>query len=281
MDIMSLRKHQFEIEHNAIVYSYSCGVVDIIHTTGVFREAGWEEVEKTDQCKRGAARRAGKKSEGQDMRKSMSRARAKLRRLALANEFKYFVTLTLDPEKIDRCDGAAVAKALGRWADNMVRRKGLKYILVPELHKKGGIHLHGFFNDAVEIVDSDTIKLPGVKKPRKPRSKAQRAEWLAAGGQVVYNLPQWALGFSTALELWGEYPNAVAYVTKYIGKDHLRPMGRWYYSGGSLDEPSKLYADLDRAELMEQFCGKTVEFAIPGAKLLVIHDKTEVEANED
>lgn len=280
MDTMSLHRSQSDLKHNAIVYSYPCGVVDIIHTTGHFMESGWEQAGAKPQAKERRSREKGKVAQGADLAKSMSRARAKLRRLALANEFKWFVTLTLDPEKIDRADGAAVAKALGRWADNMVRRKGLKYILVPELHKKGGIHFHGFFNDAVDIVDSGTIKLPGVKKPRKPRSAAQRAEWLANGGQVVYNLPQWSLGFSTALELWGEYPNAVAYVTKYIGKDQVRPMGRWYYSGGGLNEPSKLYADLDRADLLEEYCGKTVEFNIPGAKLLIIHDKMEVQANE-
>lgn len=275
MDGMSLRRSMSDLKHNAIVYSYTNGVVDIIHTTGHFMEAGWEEAGAKPTAKPRRSREKGKVAEGDDLTKSMSRARAKLRRLALANDFKYFVTLTLDPEKIDRDDGAAVAKALGRWADNMVRRKGLKYILVPELHKKGGIHFHGFMNDPVEVVDSGTIKLPGAKKPRKPRSQAQRAEWLAGGGQVVYNLPQWSLGFSTALELWGEYPNAVAYVCKYIGKDKQRPMGRWYYSGGDLAEPTKVYADLERGELLEEYCGKAVEFNIPGAKLTIIHTKME------
>jgi len=112
----------------------------------------------------------------------------------------------------------AVAHALGRWADNMVRRKGLKYVLVPELHKKGGIHFHGFFNDSVQVVDSghhDTA------------------------GHPVYNLPEWTLGFTTAIELYGDYPSAVGYVTKYIGKQGLRPMGRWYYSGGALKPRKK------------------------------------------
>ena len=48
-----------------------------------------------------------KKSDGEDRLRSMRRARSKLRRLALANDFQYFVTLTLDGSKIDRYDGAA------------------------------------------------------------------------------------------------------------------------------------------------------------------------------
>ena len=77
-------------------------------------------------------------------------------------------------------------------------------------------------------MDSGTIRVPWAKKPRKPRSKAEREEWLAAGGRVVYNLPGWTLGYTTAMELYGEYPAAVAYVCKYIGKGGEKPGGRWY-----------------------------------------------------
>lgn len=252
MDRMS--RTESEIKHSSIVYTYPCGVVDIVHSTAGFIEAGWEAAAAKPQPQR-RSREEGKTAEGADLQRSMRRARAKLRRLALANDFKWFVTLTLDPAKIDRNDGAAVARALGRWADNMVRRKGLKYVLVPELHRKGGIHFHGFFNDAVKVVDS------GHKDE---------------GGHTIYNLPEWTLGFTTAIELYGDYPSAVGYVSKYIGKQELRPMGRWYYSGGALAEPSKIYADLDRDDLLVEYAGETVEFNIPGAKLTVIHTKTEV-----
>lgn len=244
-----MSKSASELRHSTIVYTYPCGVVDIIHSTSGFKEAGWEAAGAKPQPQR-RSRERGKIAEGTDLERSMRRARAKLRRLALANDFKWFVTLTLDPAKIDRNDGAAVARALGRWADNMVRRKGLKYVLVPELHQKGGIHFHGFFNDAVEVVDSGH------------HDKA---------GHPIYNLPEWTLGFTTAIALYGDYPSAVGYVTKYIGKQGLRPMGRWYYSGGRLQEPSKVYADLDRETVEE--CGKAVEFSIPGARLTVVHTR--------
>lgn len=195
----------------------------------------------------------------------MRRARANLRRLALANDFRWFVTLTLDPAKIDREDAKIVAKKLGQWADNMVRRKGLKYVLVPELHKKGGIHFHGFFNDAVSIVDS------GHRD---------------SGGHVIYNLPEWTLGFTTAIELYGDYGSAVGYVTKYIGKGNEKPMGRWYYSGGALAQPSKVYADLDRGELLDEYTGEAVEIYVPGQTLTIIHtrrkdDVLQKEVHED
>ena len=241
-------KNGHEIYHNCIVYQYPNGIEDLVACSApIFREPGWEAIGEDGAKPRPTAREAGKKSEGADMERSMRRARAKLRRLALANQFEYFVTLTLDPAKIDRYDGAAIVKALGTWADNMVRRHGLRYILVPERHQDGAIHFHGFMaGNGLEVRDS------GVK-------------W---DGREVYNLPQWTLGFSTAQRLYGAYPAAVAYCCKYIGKQAgQRPLGRWYYSGGGLVEPTKLYIDVDYRAVDEGV--DCVEFQIPGAAIKV------------
>ena len=50
-------------------------------------------------------------------------------------------------------------------------------------------------------------------------------------------------------------------------QDAERPLGRWYYSGGALKEPAKLYCDLDYRAVEN-----SVEFFIPGAKLKISHD---------
>lgn len=251
-------KNGHEIYHNTIVYTYPDGSIDVICAADpIFREPGWEasfadEGREARLPLSGAKREKGKKAEGDDADRSMRRARAKLRRLALANGFDYFVTLTLDPAKIDRYDGAAIVKALGQWCDNMTRRHGLRYILVPERHQDGAFHFHGFMaGDGLEVRDS------GVK-------------W---DGRPVYNLPQWALGFSTAQRLYGDYHAAVGYCCKYIGKEHgPRPLGRWYYSGGQLKDAGKTYADRDF-----RTCGEgvenCVEFSIPGTKMKVFRTK--------
>lgn len=248
-------KNVREITHNAVRYVYPDGSYDLICAAdSIFREPGWEEA-RWDEKPKAKGREAGKKSEGDDMLRSMRRARAKLRRLALANSFEYFVTLTLDPARIDRYDGAAVVKALGTWCDNMARRHGLRYILVPERHKDGAFHFHGFFaGEGVRYVDSGHRDSTGAP---------------------VYNLPQWTLGFSTAIRLRGEYPAAVGYCCKYIGKQEgQRPLGRWYYSGGALCEPLKEYHDLDY-----RACGENsencAEFNIPGTKIKVLREKGE------
>ena len=241
-------KNGREISHNGLVYTYADGSQDVLCcSSAIFREPGWEAPFSADRAEP-AAREPGKKSEGEDMLRSMRRARAKLRRLALANDFEWFVTLTLAPDRIDRYDPAAVTKALGRWADNMVRRHGLRYILVPEQHQDGAFHFHGFMaGRGLRLVES------GV-------------EW---DGRPVYNLPQWTLGFTTAQRLYGDYHAAVGYCCKYIGKaDGQRPLGRWYYSGGALQEPRRDYVDLDYG-LVEN----AVEFSIPGAKLKVSRTK--------
>ena len=270
MDIMSnspLFRTESEIKHNAIIYQYPCGITDLIISSGMdFGEAGWEVAADQASRPKPSKRQKGKKSEGDDMIRSMRRARAKLRRLALANSFDYFVTLTFDPQKVDSFDPAAVAKALGRWCDNMVRRNGLKYILVPELHQSGRIHLHGFFSGR-NIIAEDSGHIDSC-------------------GHPVYNLPQWGYGFSTAIQLYGEYGSAVGYVCKYIGKvEGVRPMGRWYYSGGALIEPEKVYAEIDYREAVDEyfFVGPLpkgqkqpgIVADIPGRKLLVIHTKQE------
>lgn len=256
-----------EIGGNAIVYTYPNGDFDIIAASNkVFVPAGWEDTEDWSRPRPmdgpgevGATaptpRQKGKKSEGDDRLRSMRRARAKLRRLALANEFDWFVTLTLDPARVDRYDPAAIMKIVNRWLDNMVRRHGLRYILVPEQHRDGAYHFHGFFAGDLEAVAS------GHYDPQ---------------GHEYLNLPQWSLGFSTAVELYGTYSAAVAYCCKYIGKQQgQRPMGRWYYSGGRLAEPTKLYTTLEYNTLGVEFSEEIVEFNIPGTQMAVIHHRKE------
>ena len=217
-----------EISYTAKIYRYPDGSEDLICAADpIFRPAGWEIADhwEVSRLLDRTPRKSGAKSEGSDMLRSMRRARAQLRRLALANEFDYFVTLTLDAQRIDRYDGAAVVKGLSRWCNDMVKRHGLRYILVPELHKDGAFHFHGFMaGDGLQIVDS------GVKWDGKP----------------VYNLPQWRYGFTTAQRLYGEYSAAVGYCCKYIGKQQgQRPLGRWYYSGGPLARPEVDFQNLD------------------------------------
>ncbi len=261
------------IRHNCRVKFYPNGGREVtISDRAIFREPGWElsdkyardsgdgfrwwvDFEPTPEVELSALQL--ERREAAELRRRIDnlerakrRARVNVADLALSNDFFYFVTLTLDASKVDRYDVKEVTRKLNNWLDNHVRRSGLKYVLVAEYHKDKAIHFHGFFNDALEAVDSGTVSLPGGGKPKRPRSKAQRAAWLADGGHIVYNLPAWSLGFTTAIKLYGDRRGAVGYVCKYITKAQEKVGGRWYYSGGDLKRPSVELYNVDYTQFL-------------------------------
>ena len=183
-----------------------------------------------EQTDRKLSVKTDNKPKAADLERARRRARANVRRLALANQFRWFVTLTIDPKKIDSYDPVAVTRKLSQWLSNRVKRDDLRYILVPEKHESGRIHYHGFFSDHVQVSDS------GHKDSK---------------GHTIYNLPQWDYGFTTAIELYGDYHAAIGYACKYIGKESEKIGGRWYYSGGKLEKPVEKFVDIVYWELME------------------------------
>lgn len=172
------------------------------------------------------------------VKRSKRRARKAVFDYAMCNpDLDVFLTFTLSAENIDRYDYKAVIKKLNTWLDNMVRRHGLKYIFVCEQHKDGAIHFHGVANSgALKLIDS------GHKDKR---------------GHTVYNVSNWKLGFSTAIDCYGDRASVCKYITKYITKAVEKVGGRWYYSGGELASPLYDYLDEttpeDWAELGDGF----------------------------
>lgn len=164
---------------------------------------------------------------------SLKRAKGKIFDIALANEWKYMVTLTLDKEKIDRYDKDIIIKPLRKWLDNQVQRRGLKYLIVPEKHQDGAIHFHGLINDTLTLTDSGTFKLPQCKKPVKASTVAKYNA--AAEARIVYNIKQWGLGFSTAVEIDNNVEAVSAYMTKYTCKDFQKIFGQSFFAGGGVN----------------------------------------------
>ena len=94
-------------------------------------------------------------SDGGDSEKSdsklsnnLARTKGRVLELALCNPWEYFVTLTLNADKQDRHALGDFVKSLGVWIGNYNRKFGcqLKYLIVPEQHKDGAWHMHGFFH---------------------------------------------------------------------------------------------------------------------------------------
>ena len=241
--IDGIHKCAGEVYCNAIckIYPESSGTL-LVADKAIFRRAGYEETAHKSGCS-GALIDADARASA-NLERAKRRARIAVVDYARCNPMKYFVTFTLDASRVDRYDINAVMRIANRWLDNRVRRHGLQYVLVPELHKDGAIHFHGLVNNAVTLRDSGTIARNG-DKPRRPRSAREREKWLAAGGHIVYNVDDWTLGFTTAIELYGDYGAAIGYVCKYISKAQTKVGGRWYYSGGGLRKPQKQYLNVD------------------------------------
>lgn len=186
------------------------------------------------------------------------RAKARLYDLCRYNSFEHFLTLTLDDTKVDGYDYKAAVRRLQQWCDNRVRRHGMAYVIVPELHPSSGrIHFHGLLKGGdLKLVDS------GHKDKR---------------GRVIYNCPSWGYGFTTVERLDGSYEAVCHYVAKYMTKAECEMArgtiaGRYYYHGGELIMPSYVYLDPASSDL--PFLGRETHVVeLPGAGLTLRYFK--------
>ncbi|MGN0558805.1 MAG: hypothetical protein ACI4IS_05075 [Acutalibacteraceae bacterium] len=177
--------------------------------------------------------------------RAVRRAKTVVYDLACCNDFKYFVTLTLNGEHFARDDFDTVKQKFLTWCKNRVYRQGMKYIAVAEYHKKNNaVHFHLLTNEALAVVDSGTVLVPNYKKPIKIATADRRGVPLY-DRRTVYNVSDWKYGFSTAIELVGDRRAVAGYVCKYITKDCKKIGGRYYYSGGELMRPKYEYFNCD------------------------------------
>lgn len=199
-----------------------------------FRKDGWER--EAPRPKKGGAGDGTPPDGGAEgaeaptdsgvCRASQRRAQKSVFELSLCNpDLDAFFTLTFSPEAVkDRGSYEDVYKEVKVWFSNRVQRKGLKYILVAERHKHGGIHFHGFCN-------SGALKLVEAINPHTGKVIYDK-------GRPVYNIADWSrLGFSTCKILPSAVEDRVKaskYVTKYITKDTEKIGGRYYLHGGDL-----------------------------------------------
>ncbi|MBD5146953.1 MAG: hypothetical protein HDT21_13760 [Ruminococcus sp.] len=225
-------KSALDIMHNTKVKNYPDGISKItVASRKVFRESGWELNTSFSPAK--IPKPQSKDSETRA--DSQKRAKDKIFDIIAMNRdsFKYFVTLTFDPDIIDSRSEKEVIKVMRSFLKNMVSRNGLSYIFIPELHKDGKIHLHGITNDRIKLADSGTRKAEGYDKPLKLET-LKRKGIRPEDCKTVYNLPQWKYGFSTAEEIYGNTDMIFGYITKYITKDLSKIFGNFYYAGGNL-----------------------------------------------
>ncbi len=131
---------------------------------------------------------------------SVNRTKKQIYSYARANRWEWFLTLTFSPQEVDGKDYAACTKLLSGWL-NHARRTAplLKYLFFPEQHRDGTWYFYGLM--------SSTGSLAFLESGHFTRN-----------GQVIYNLLNYSLGFSTATRVT-DMDAVDHYITKYITKD--------------------------------------------------------------
>lgn len=204
------------------VYRYTDQIYKVIQWNGVYQHFGPGPAE--------AQKHYDKKLDS-----SISRTKRVILEKALCNPWEWFCTFTIAESKYDRKDLVAWRDSFTQWMRDQ-RKKGypIQYLLVPEQHKDGSWHAHGFLSGVPEdcLISFERMHKSGVKLPRK-LWKSNYMNWTAY---------QEKFGFCSL----GRIKNPVAcgfYITKYITKDNdsmVKQVGlHSYYASRGLNGATK------------------------------------------
>ena len=139
---------------------------------------------------------------------SYCRARSKVLQYLLCNQWDYFITITVSPERFDRWNLKSIHEYLSQWIRDYRKKYGVpfRYVLVPEHHKDGAWHFHGMIAGICPEHVSSFV--PGLH----PRD-------LVIKGYKNFGKLADAVGYVSMSELKNPV-GAAFYVTKYITKEH-------------------------------------------------------------
>lgn len=138
---------------------------------------------------------------------ALSRARSVVFQLALCNDWDYFFTGTIDRTKFNRYDLSVFYAAFSQWIRDQRKKYScrIQYVLIPEMHKDGAWHLHGFVRGIPCSMISDFV--PGVHPQALIDSGFKN--WPAYSDKF---------GFCSLASIQ-DAVGCAHYVTKYITKD--------------------------------------------------------------
>lgn len=199
---------------------------------------------------------------------SLNRTRNEIYRWARQCRWEWFVTLTFDGAKTERESYSACMERTAKWFNNQKQRHApeLKYLYVPEQHKKGGWHIHGVMADtgSMLITDSGRVSFHG---------KACRRNAGNSMCPVIYNLSGWRYGFSTATEV-ADAHRVSTYILKYITKELVAdtPYRHRYFRSRNLPKPEEhtYIIDMTEPDAVAEFLRKFEDST--GAEL--VHEKS-------
>jgi len=194
------------------------------------------------------------------LEESQRRAVSAVRDITRCNRFEYMFTWTLNDKLINRYNPDEVYKRVSYFLRNASRRKGFRYVVIPEYHKlrhgedSPGIHFHGLCN-----LGSVQIKRALYKDGSFRVDKS---------GRSVFNMVDWKFGWSTCVPIDENYNRACSYIVKYITKSKNKIFGKWYLSSRDLQkrpdilfiEPVDFYQFRDTQKIASGFQYETRVF---------------------
>ncbi len=174
------------------------------------------------------------KSYDRKLYNSISRSKQTVYELALCNDWKYFVTFTINKNYYDRHSLHAFIKAFMKWLSNYSARKtnGIKiqYVLIPEIDKKGAWHLHGLMNG----IPQDHLS------PFEPEQHSKR---LANKEYLNWDAYEKKFGYCSLSEI-RSIEKVTGYITKSITKSSTiqkRPLNsKLYYCSQGLARSTEI-----------------------------------------
>ena len=156
-----------------------------------------------------------KKSDSRGIRleESISRSKRTIFEYAFCNEWEYFFTGTINEKKHERFNIEKYHDDLTKWVRNLnrIHQCNIRYIFVPELHKDGAVHVHGFLSGIPEkMIHRFMI---GERMGKRIVEKVRR-------GECVYNWIKYSEKFGfCSLEPIRNEEAAAKYIEKYITKE--------------------------------------------------------------
>lgn len=167
---------------------------------------------------------------------SMKRSKTSLLDLARNNPWDWFITLTFDPEKVDRTDYKQLIMHIKYYLSKLKKRHpDLEYLFIAELHADGiSWHFHG-------LIQSKTINKELTDSGQLDK------------GNIIYNLTKYDLGWSTATQIKSTQ-RVANYISKYVTKSMTEqiPKGcRRFINSTGLNKPQVKYELLNDIQMQE------------------------------
>ncbi|MBQ9135839.1 MAG: hypothetical protein IJX66_07095 [Lachnospiraceae bacterium] len=188
--------------------------VKIAYSSSV-RDKGWEDDRKHSD--KGTVNT-------EKLMNNLSRAKQTVKEYALCNPWDWWCTFTLDPKKYDRYNLDTWQKDFSKFLNNYNRcpeEYRVKYLLVPEQHKDGAWHMHGF--------------IKGIRPQDLYINKNDYLTWKQYEKKFGY----------ISMDKVKDQDRASSYILKYMTKDtdkNVTELNRhMYYCSKGLERATELY----------------------------------------